>query len=49
MAIHNHPITDLNNGQTKGKDERKRRFFHNLAGIRVPGRTGQSQVLLLIT
>ena len=45
MVIHGHYITGLNNRQRKGKDEPKRRLFHNLSGIRVPGRTGQSQVL----
>ena len=42
MAIHDHYITGLNNRQRKGKDEPKRCLFHNLSGIRVPGRTGQS-------
>ena len=42
MAIHDHYIPGLNNRQKKGKDEPKRRLFHNLSGIPVQGRTGQS-------
>ena len=49
MAIHDHYMTGLDNRQRKGKDEPKRRLFHNLSGIRFPGRTRQNSTITSIT